>query len=87
MAMRAAHWGAPALVPYAAKVKESLRRRGFTLLWSRRDEVFFQPLYDYYVLPSLDRLKAWKDRAVRGAATLPEKREPAATSAESAIRP
>lgn len=51
----------PALVPHVGDLKNELSSLGFSVIWERRDEVFFQPLYDYYVLPILDALKRWKD--------------------------
>lgn len=63
----------PALVPDTGEIKKVLSQTGFHLLWASRDEVFFQPLYDYYVLGFLDRLKLWKDHVLHGSNVIPEK--------------
>ncbi len=55
----------PTLVPLTTQFKSLLLQTGFVLLWQSRDEVFFQPIYDYYVLSLLDRFKRRKDSIQR----------------------
>ncbi len=87
----------PELVPHSRSLRQWLDRAGFDIEWERRDEVLFQPMYDYLVLPLLDRLKVWKDGKKTQAESTPARRfatplpveegNPPATEPEKPWRP